>query len=111
MTDLCCICLETIDKKSYFQKCLERNKLCSCYYKIHNGCLFKYMEHKLSSKENITCIVCKSSIISYDSCILLTNSVIEETKYTIENMFFFIKLIFLTILVSSFLNICRQVLA
>ena len=110
MNNVCCICLEPIKRKSYLQKCLNEMKTCSCEYYMHNLCLLKYMDHKISLKKNIDCIYCKSNIITYESCIFITDSVINKTTYYLNNVLFFIKILFFTVLLSTFLNLYREIL-
>lgn len=110
MSELCCICLESMNEKSYFQKCLNNRKKCPCDYYIHNACLLKYIDHRLKSKQDIKCVVCKSEIISYNYCISLKDDAIYNFNNFISNIFFFMKLLFYTMIISTFLNLCREIL-
>ena len=110
MSELCCICLESINGKSYFQNCLNDKKKCSCDYYIHNSCLLKYIDHRLKYKQDITCLVCKSEIITYKYCISLRDDTIYNFNNLISNVFFLIKIIFYALMISTCLNLYREFL-
>lgn len=108
MNNVCCICLEEIKDKSFLQKCFDTKKTCICQYYIHNLCFFDYINHKILEKRDIACIVCKSQIIEYKSCIKKTKIVYKKIVSYIEFFIMILKILAITIITSTFLQLLIQ---
>ena len=108
--NLCCICLEDIGDKSFLQKVFDIKKTCDCQYYIHNKCFFNYIHHRINNGNDISCVVCKSEMVSYDHCMRKTNKLHKKIVNLSENILSFMKLIAIVIISSTFIQLLRQTL-
>ena len=96
--------------KCFLQKCFDSKKSCDCQYYIHNTCFINYLDHSIKQKKDISCIVCKSEIITYDVCMYKTNVFYKKAILITEKILMIMKIIALTLITSTFIQLLIQTL-
>lgn len=107
MNNLCCICLGHIKEKCFIQKCFDIKKTCKCQFFMHNSCFFSFIDHSIKQKKDIECMLCKSKIVTYKTCIKKTQKVHVCISNFIENLINFMKVVAFAVITTTFIHLLR----
>ena len=107
MNNLCCICLGHVKDKSFLQKCFDIKKTCKCQFFMHNSCFCNYIDHSIRQKKDIECILCKSKIVTYKTCIKKTKKVHIYISNFIENLILLMKVLAIAVITTTFIQLLR----
>lgn len=108
MNNLCCICLGHIKEKCFIQKCFDIKKTCECQFFMHNTCFFNYIDHNIKQKKDIECILCKSKIVTYKTCIKKTKTIHVYISNFLENLILFMKVLAIATISMTFIQLLRM---
>lgn len=108
MNNLCCICLGNIKEKSLIQKCFDIKKSCECHFFMHNSCFFDFINHKIKKKKDIECIMCKSKIVTYKTCMIKTKKFHDYVSKLFQKFIIVTKVIVIVLISRTFLKLLHM---